>query len=177
MSSNCNSHWNLSLNHIQSITFNIELHSINKYQRITLITEILDALPNLSHLVVAWKDFRHCSRKYTNLRRLHLIIDGQYNNPNPECFLNLRRLTQLTPYLNCLETSDAIMMLNENLVEFILNIIRQFDQLIHLILNKNINYRTKDQKKLLFINKLNETTHDQIFHFQFRRYDELRIWV
>ena len=105
------------------------------------------------------------------------MIDRQFYNPNPKSYLNLRRLTKLTPYLNSLETSDIVMMLNENLIEFILNIIRQFDQLIHLILNKNCFYRTKDQKKNLFINKLNEATHDQIFHFKFRRYDELRIWL
>ena len=148
---------------------------MKKYQRITLITGILDALPNLSHLVVAWKDFRHCSRRYTNVRHLHLIINRRYDNP--KSYFNIHRLTQLTPHLNSLKTSYAIIMLNENLVEFILNIIRQFNQLIYLILNKNSNYRTKDQKKLIFINKLIEVNHDEIFRFKFYANDELRIWL
>jgi len=153
---------------------------MEKKQRITMIERILDASPKLAFLAVSWKDFRHCSRKYLNLRHVHLMLNGVYNNPNR--YFDIHRLNELAPHLYSLETSDAVMMLNKYLIKFILNINHRFDQLVHLVLNKNCLYRSKDEKKIIFIDKLIAATHDQIFHgnnihFQFRRYDELRIWL
>ncbi|CAF3059769.1 unnamed protein product [Rotaria sp. Silwood2] len=152
---------------------------MEKCQRIAMIKRILDASPNLSSLVVSWRDFRHCSRKYLNLKHVHLLLNGHYDNPKR--YFTIHRLNELVPHLYSLETSDSVMMLNEHLVEFILNISHQFDQLVHLVLNRNCLYRSKNEKKLLFRDKLIAATRDQIFHgcnihFEFRTYDELRIW-
>jgi hypothetical protein len=179
MISKCDSHWNLSFNHIRSITFNIKSNSIQQCERITMIERILDASPNLSSLVIAWRDFRHCSRKYFNVKYVHLLLNGRYNNPKH--YFDIHRLNELVPRLYSLETSDSVMMLNNNLIEFILNISHQFNQLVHLVLNKSCLYRSKNEKKLKFRDKLIAASHNQIFHghnmhFQFYGYDELRIW-
>jgi hypothetical protein len=152
---------------------------MNKWQRITIVKQILDASPNLSSIVVAWRDFRHCSRRYSNLKHVHLLFNEFHDNPKH--YFNIHRLNQLVPHLRTLETNKAIMMLDENLIEFILNIGHQFDQLVHLILNKNCLYRSKHEKKRMFRDKLITATHNQIFHgynihFEFHGYDELRIW-
>ncbi|CAF2960608.1 unnamed protein product [Rotaria sp. Silwood2] len=179
MMSKCDSHWNLSLNHIRSITFNIQSNSIKKCERIAMVKRILDVSPNISSLVIAWRDFRHCSRKYLNLKHVHLLLNGFHENPKH--YFDIHRLNEIVPHLYLLETSDAVMKQNENLVEFILNISHQFDQLVHLILNKNSRYRSKNEQKIMFRDKLIAATHDQIFngnniHFQFHINDELRIW-
>lgn len=152
---------------------------MTKCQRITIVKQILDASPNLSSLVIAWRDFRHCSRRYSNLKHVHLLIYGFHDNPIH--YFNIHRLNRLAPHLRSLETSTAIMILNEDLIEFILNIGHQFDQLVHLILNKDCNYRSKNEKKLMFRDKLITATHNQIFHgynihFEFHGYDEICIW-
>jgi hypothetical protein len=175
----CDSHWKLSLNSIRSITFNIQSNLIKKCERIAMVERILDASPNLSSLVIAWRDFRHCSRKYFNLKHVHLLLNGFHQNPKD--YFDIDRLNEIVPHLYFLETSDAVIKQNQNLVEFILNISHQFDQLVHLILNKNSRYRSKNKTKLMFRDKLIAATHDQIFHgcnfhFQFHINDEIRIW-
>ncbi|CAF0741225.1 unnamed protein product [Adineta steineri] len=177
--SECKSHWNLSLNHIRSITFNIQSDSIQQCERIAMIEQILDASPNLSSLVIAWRDFQHCSQKYLNLKHLHLLLNGRFKNPKN--YFDIHRLNELVPHLYTLETSDSVMMLNEKLIEFILNISHQFNQLVYLVLNKKCLNRSSSKKKLEFSDKLIAASHDQIFHgynmhFQFYGYDELRIW-
>ena len=86
----------------------------------TIVQQILDASPNLSHLVVAWKDFHNCSQTYSNLKHVHLLLDRLY--PEPKEYVNAHRLSQLAPHLCRLETSGAN-IINENLVEFVLKII------------------------------------------------------
>ncbi|CAF4039957.1 unnamed protein product [Adineta steineri] len=179
MMSKCDSHWNLSLNHIRSITFNIRSDSIHQCERVAMIEQILGASPNLSSLVIAWRDFRHCSRKYFNLKYVHLLLSGKYKNPKH--YFDIRRLNELVPHLYTLETSDSVMMLNKNLIEFILNISHQFNQLVHLVLNKNCLNGSRDKKELKFRDRLIAASHDQIFHgynmrFRFYGYDELRFW-
>ncbi|CAF1322814.1 unnamed protein product [Rotaria sordida] len=113
-----------------------------------------------------------------HVNELHLTY---LNERNPKHYFDIHRLNEIVPHLYLLETSDAIMKQNEYLVEFILNISHQFDQLIYLVLNKNCRYRSKNEKKIMFRDKLITATHDQIFHgnnihFQFHINDELRIW-
>jgi hypothetical protein len=144
-----------------------------------MVERILDASPNISSLVIAWRDFRHCSRKYLNLKHVHLLLNGSHENPKH--YFDIHRLNEIVPHLYLLETSDAIMKQNENLVEFILNISHQLDQLVYLVLNKNSRYRSKNEQKVIFRDKLIAAIHDQIFHgcnihFQFHVNDELRIW-
>jgi hypothetical protein len=177
--SNCDFHWDLSLNYLRSLTFNIKSNSLEECQRIAMVERILDALRNLSSLVVAWKDFHHCSRKYLNLKHVHLLLDGHYNNPKR--YFDIDRLHELVPHLHILETSNAAMMLNKDLVEIIVNINHQFDQFVHLILNKHSRYRTKREQKVKFKDNLIAAIHDQKFHcsnihFEFRICDELCVW-
>lgn len=74
------------------------------------------------------------------------------------------------------------MRLDENLIEFVLDIVHHFDQLVHLILNQNCFYPSKHEKKLMFKDKLITAFHNQRFHsnkkihFEFRAYDQFRIW-
>ncbi|CAF1249611.1 unnamed protein product [Adineta ricciae] len=118
--SRCDAHWNLSLNHTRSITFKINTDSVQHCQRTSMVEQILDASPKpkLSSLVMAWMDFRHCSRKYHNLKYVHLLLSGIYIQCEP-CF-DIDRLDELVPHLSVLKTSDAVLMLNEHLIEFTL---------------------------------------------------------
>ncbi|UJR35439.1 hypothetical protein I4U23_028196 [Adineta vaga] len=171
--------WNLSLNHLRSITFNIDSNSIKNCERIVMVERILDASPNLSSLVVSWRDFRQCSRKYLNLKHVHLLLNGQYDNPKR--YINICQLHELVPHLSLLETSGGVMKQNEDLVEVIVNISHQFEQLVYLVLNKSCCYRSTDKQKLKFNNALIAATHEKIFHgynihFRFHLNDELRIW-
>ncbi len=180
MTSNCHSHWGLWLHHLRSVTFNIKSGSIERSQRVAIVKQILDASPNLTHLVVAWKDFRHCSQTYSNLKHVHLILDRLY--PEPKQHFNVHRLTQLAPHLCSLETSHATIMFNENLVEFVLKIIHRFDQLVYLILNKDSLYRSKEEEKIIFKDKLIAAGHGRLFdcnniQINFPRRDELCIWL
>ncbi|UJR31330.1 hypothetical protein I4U23_018828 [Adineta vaga] len=113
---------------------------------------------HLEYLNERLRDFRHCSRKYFNLKHVHLLLSGRYDNPKR--YFNIHRLHELVPHLHLLETSDSVIMRNEDLVEVILKISHQFNQLV--------------QDKLIAF------THDQQFHgykfhFQFHVDDELRI--
>lgn len=162
------------------MTFNFELESIIKSERVTIVKQILDASPNLSHLVVAWKDFCDYSQTYLNLRHVHLILERLYSEPRQ--YFNVDRLAQLAPYLRSLETSGAIFKLNENLVEFIWKIIHRFDQLVYLLVNKNCFYRSKHENKIIFKERLIAAGRDQLFdcnniQINFPRDDELCIWL
>ncbi|CAF1343961.1 unnamed protein product [Rotaria sordida] len=170
----------LLFRHLRSLTFNFLSKSISKLERVTIIKQILDASPNLSHLVVPWEDFRECSHSYLNLRHVNLILERLY--PEPIEYFNVDRLAQLAPYLCSLETSREIIKLNENLVQFIWKIIHRFDQLVYLIVNKDCLYRSKHEKQKIFEERLLAVGHNQLFNcnnikIEFRRYDELRIWL
>ncbi|CAF4656393.1 unnamed protein product, partial [Rotaria magnacalcarata] len=53
-----------------------------------------------------------------------------------EPYFNVHQLTQLAPHLRRLETGGTNIMLNTDLVNFVLEIIREFHQLIELAINK-----------------------------------------
>ncbi|CAF1360153.1 unnamed protein product [Rotaria sordida] len=170
----------LLFRHLRSLTFNFLSKSISKLERVTIIKQILDASPNLSHLVVPWEDFRECSHSYLNLRHVNLILERLY--PEPIEYFNVDQLAQLVPYLCSLETSREIIKLNENLVQFIWKIIHRFDQLVYLIVNKDCLYRSKHEKQKIFEERLLAVGHNQLFNcnnikIEFRRYDELCIWL
>ncbi|CAF2596545.1 unnamed protein product [Rotaria sp. Silwood2] len=168
------------LDHLRSIKFDIKSESIEKFQRVAIVKQVLDVSMNLSHLVVEWNDFRHCSRSYSNLRHVHLVLARLY--PQPKQHFHIDRLTQLAPQLCVLETSRAIIMFDDYLIEFTLNIIRRFDQLIHLVINKDGIYPIKHQIKTIFNDKLIAAGHGQVFDCNniqiiFPRYNQLNIWL
>lgn len=172
-------HCNLFLIHLRSLTFDFGLYSEKSIQRNFLLEQILDASPNLSHLIVPWTDFRRCTKTYSNLKHLHLIL--QRLRPEPKQHVNIRRLTQLSPNLCRLETSHANIMLNENLVEFIREIIRRFHRLVYLTLNKHSLYPVKKEKTMMFKERSIAAGNGQLFDINnikisFRIRDELRIW-
>ncbi|CAF4300600.1 unnamed protein product, partial [Rotaria sp. Silwood2] len=138
------------------------------------IKQILDASPNLSHLVVTWKDFRDCSNSYLNLRHVNLILEPLC--PEPTEYFNIDRLAQLVFNLRSLEISYTTIKLNENLVQFISKIIHRLDQLVYLIVNKDCLYQVKHEKRKMFKERLLAVGHDQLFDcnnikIKFRRYD------
>ena len=109
------------------MSFDFERKYIKSTDRVFIVKQILDITPNLSHLKIDWEDFRHCSKTYSNLKHLHLVLDRTY--PEPKKYFNIRRLTQLTPHLHSLETSNANIMFYEHLLGFVLKIIRQFSSI------------------------------------------------
>ncbi|CAF1412732.1 unnamed protein product [Adineta ricciae] len=180
LASTCCRDCNLLLQHLRSISFDFTSNSIERTIRTAIVKQILDYAPNLSQLTVDWKDFRHCERTYFNLKYVCLLLDRC--NPEPKCYFNIQRLTELAPHLRSLETSIANIVLNENAVEVVLLIIRHFDQLIYLTLNKNGLYPAKQEMKDLFKEKLLLNGHDQLFdcnniRIKFSLYNELSIWL
>ncbi|CAF1315387.1 unnamed protein product, partial [Didymodactylos carnosus] len=163
MTSDYCSSCNLLLYSLRSMSFNFKSKSIKRSDRVSIVKQILNIIPNLSHLEIEWEDFRHCSQTYSNLKHVHLVLDRFY--PEPKQHFNVRRLTQLAPHLHSLETSNANIMFHENLVEFVLKIIRQFHQLVHLILNKDSLYPSKEEIKTMFKEKLISTV---LFEFKNR---------
>ncbi|CAF3575226.1 unnamed protein product [Rotaria socialis] len=151
----------LLLRHLRSMTFNFEPDSTQNTVRIMIVEQILDASPNLSHLVTAWKDFRHCSKSYSNLKHLRLIVDRVHSND--EQYFNVHQLTQLAPHLRCLETGGTNIMLNTDLVNFVLEIIREFHQLIELAINKGNLYESKEQIRNTFKEPLITAVRNGIF--------------
>ncbi|CAF0904086.1 unnamed protein product [Adineta ricciae] len=158
----CDVHWNLLLSHIRSVIFKIDTNSIPQYQRTFMVEQILDASPNLSSLQVAWTDFCHCSRKYPNLKHVHILLSGVPIKREP--YFDTDRLNELVPHLSVLETGDALLMLNGHLIEFILSIGHRFDQLVYLTVNKNSKGQTGYARKLVFWKKLIAVTQEQLLH-------------
>ena len=168
------------LRHLRSLTFGFELYSYKSVQRVFLLKQILDTSPNLSHLVVPWTDFRLCTRAYSNLKYIHLILRRLH--PEPKQHVNVHRLSQLAPNLCRLATSHANIMFNENLVKFVLKIIRRFPKLVYLTLNKDSLYPSKEEKKIIFKERLMTDAHGHLFkdsNIQIKLFplcDEIRIW-
>jgi hypothetical protein len=182
ITSNYHSHLGLWLHRLRSVKFNIQSESIERSQRVAIVTQILDSSPTLSHVVVAWKDFRHCSKTYSNLKHVHLVLDRLYPDFELKQHFNVRRLAQLAPNLCFLETSNENIMFNENLVKFVLKIIRRFNQLVYLILNRNSCYKSKEEKRKIFKDNLIAAGHGRLLDYNniqidFPRQDELCIWL
>ena len=170
----------LFLQHLRSLKFYFYPRSIEKSQRISIVKLVLSISPHLSRLHVDWKDFRHCSQTYPNLKYLHLVLVRLRIEPKQH--IDVRRLTQLAPRLCSLETSCANMTFNENLLTFVLIIIRNFNQLVHLTLNKHSLYRSKVEEKMMFKEKLLAAGHDHVFdstniRIEFGHYDDIYIWL
>jgi hypothetical protein len=162
------------------MTFDFQPESIQSSKRVAIVQQILDASPNLSHLVVPWKDFCRCSQTYSNLKHVRLILDRLY--PEPRQHVNIGRLIRLTPHLYRLETSGANIMFNENLVEFVLEIIRGFHQLVYLTLNKGCLYRSKEKQKIMFKESLMTAGNGRLFdcnnvQIQYHMSDLIHIWL
>jgi hypothetical protein len=162
------------------MTFDSKLHSFGRSYRVAIVKQILDASPNLSHLEIEWNDFRRCSKTYTNLKHVHLVLDRV--SPVPSQHFNVRRLTELAPNLCRLETSFANIMLDEHLVAFVLKIIRRFPRLVYLTLNKGSLYPSKEEKKIMFKEKLIAAGHGRAFDYNsveidFGLRDEVSIWL
>jgi hypothetical protein len=66
---------NLLFYHLRSMSFNLQSKSIKRTDRVSIVKQILDITPNLSHLEIEWEDFRHCSQTYSNLKHVHLVLD------------------------------------------------------------------------------------------------------
>ncbi|CAF4147540.1 unnamed protein product, partial [Rotaria magnacalcarata] len=75
MISNYPSSCRLSFNHLRSMTFKSKTERIKEAEHVYIVKEILDSSPNLSHIEIEWNEFRHCSQGYSNLQRVHLLLD------------------------------------------------------------------------------------------------------
>lgn len=170
----------LSFHHLRSFTFNCGSTSANRLQRMSIVQQILDASPNLKHLVVAWRDLRYCSRTYPNLRHVHLVLDhSSYKDQKP---FDIERLSSLAPSISRLETSLTNLIPDQNLVDFIWEIITRFRQLITLVFNKDSLYPSKEEEKRLFKQYFLETGRQRHYdchtvHIHFRIRDEISIWL
>ncbi|CAF3974055.1 unnamed protein product [Rotaria sp. Silwood1] len=115
-----------------------------------------------------------------NLQYVHLLLDRLCREAKEP--FNIDRLNELALNLCCLETSGASLMFNENLVQFIFKIIHLFDQLVYLTLNKNNLYKSKDEKRILFQERLIAVDNGRLFHYndiqiRFPQLDKLCIWL
>jgi hypothetical protein len=168
------------LNHLRSMSFQFETERMKEAERVYIVKQILDSSPNLSHIEIDWNDFRHFSKRYSNLQHVHLFLDRLCRTAKEP--FNIDRLNELVPNLYCLEISGGYLMFNENLVQFIFKIIHRFHQLVYLTLNKNDLYQSKDDKKILFKQRLIEIDNGQLFHcnemqIRFTLLDRLYIWI
>ena len=171
---------NLFFNHLRSIVFKYPYEETESSHRVYVVQQMLHASPNLSDLVVAWKDFLHCSQTYSKLKYVYLLLDRKQAAANEP--VHIDRLTQLVPNVCHLEIGGASVMFNEKIIEFLLNLIRGFRQLVHFKLNKNCLYRTKYEKKIIFKELLTKAIHERLFHcdniqIDLHITDELLIWL
>lgn len=171
---------NLLFNHLRSIVFDFPYEEIENSQRVHMIQQILHASPNLSELVVPWRDFLHCSQTYSKLKYVYLLIDRIHAASDEP--VHIDRLAQLVPNVCHLEIGNASIMFNENLIEFLLNIIHRFQQLVHFKLNKDCLYRSKYQKKVIFKELLTKAINERLFdcgniQIELHLTDELFIWL
>lgn len=148
MRSNQLSNCGFLFNYLRLMIFNFDSSRIERWQRTMIVEQILQASPNLSDLTVGWKDFVHCSRSYFQLQRIHLVLNQRCAEASRH--INIDRLAALVPNLCYLKTSRGYMIFNENLVDFILNMIRRFNRLLKLGLNKGSPSRCKTPQKLIF---------------------------
>lgn len=170
----------LLFNHLRSIVFDFPYEAIENSARVHLIQQVLDASPNLSELEVPWKDFLHCSQTYSRLKYVYLLLYRIHATSDEP--VHIDRLVQLVPNVCHLEIGNASIMFNENVIEFVLNIIHRFQQLVHFKLNKDCPYRSKYQKKVIFKELLTKAIHERFFdrgniQIELCVTDELFIWL
>ena len=149
-------------------------------QRVPIMRRILEASPNLRHLALEICDMPDCSSVYSNLRSLHLMLEhSTYKDRDP---FDIDRFVRLMPGLRRLETSVANLMLDQKLVDFILNIITGFHQLVYLVINKHSRYRSpltkRDHFSQLFVANCRERGYDgSKIDLRFYGYDEINVWL
>ena len=179
ISSNC-LRYNWSRDHLEGSISVDETVSVSEPQRVSIVRQIMEASPKVTHLVLEWCDLPDCSSVYSNLQSLHLILEHPtYEDRDP---FDLDRLVQLVPGVRRLETSGAILMPNEKLVAFILDIITRFRQLVHLVINKHGRYQSKPRKQILFLHSFvaacEERGYDgSMIDLRFYRNDEINVWL
>ena len=124
--------------HLRSVSFNRDSDSIRESSHACFVELILNASPNLTHLAVAWRDFRGCVRTYPRLRHVELILQSFHpsqslfpcKNGNP---FDVLQLVQLAPRLTRLETSriylplDADLPRSKNFVHIVPNLMKSYE--------------------------------------------------
>jgi hypothetical protein len=120
------------------------------------------------------------SSVYANLQSLHLILEhSMYKDRDP---FDVDRFSRLLPGLRRLETSAANLMLDQKLVDFILDIIISFHQLVHLVMNKRSQYRSRQPQHDLFLQMFVATCeargHDgSMLDLRFHGNDQINVWL
>ena len=122
----------------------------------------------------------HCSRSYLHFKHVHLMLNQKISEAKEH--LGINQLIELLPNLRHLGTSRGYIIFNENSIDFILNIIRRFNQLVKLILNKGFASYCKRAQKLIFqetlIQAINKHSFDcNTIRIQFAVSDYLCIWL
>ena len=153
---------------------------MNESQRVSIVRRILEASPKTTHLAVEWCDLPDCLSSYSNLQSLHLILE--HSTCRGRSPFDIERLAQLLPDLQHLETSAAVLMPDEKLVDFILDLIGRFRRLVYIVINKNCYYRSKPRKQIrflrLFVAACEERGYDgSKIDLRFGRYDEINVWL
>jgi hypothetical protein len=141
--------YNWSHDHLDGSISVDETLSVSGPQRVSIVRQIMAASPKVTQLVVEYCDLPDCSAVYSNLQSFHLILE----HPTPEDRdpFDVDRFSRLLPGLRRLETSVANLMLDQKLVDFILDIIIRFHQLMHLVINKRSQYRSRQSQQDLFL--------------------------
>jgi hypothetical protein len=172
--------YNWSRDHLEGSISIDETVSVSGPQRDSIVRQIMEASPQLNHLVVEWCDLPDCSFVYSNLQSLHLILKQSTHEDRD--LLDLERVAQLMLSVRRLETSGAILMPSNKLVAFILNIITRFYRMVHLMINKHGRYQSKQRVQTrfleLFIAACEERGYDgTMVDLRFYRNDEINIWL
>lgn len=154
--------------------------SLRSSQRGSIVRQVLDASPKIRHLVLAICDLPDCSSAYANLQSLHLMLEhSMYKDRDP---FDVNRFAQLAPGLRRPETSVANLMLDQKLVHFILHIITKFHQLVHLVINKRSQYRSRplqqDRVLQMFVATCEERGYDgRLIDLRLGVYDRIDVWL
>ena len=152
----------------------------NSSQHVPIMRQILEASANLRHLALEICDMPDCSSVYSNLQSLHLMLEHSiYKDRDP---FDIDRFVRLMPGLRRLETSVANLMLDQKLVDFILDIITTFPQLVYLVINKHSRYPSpltkRDHFSQLFVAACQERGYDgSMIDLRFNVNDEISVWL
>ncbi|CAF2817847.1 unnamed protein product [Rotaria sp. Silwood2] len=96
---------NLWFGRLSSVTFAFNDKSIPQSQRVYIIDQILGVSPRLTYLTVEWNYLRYCLHPNKNVKKLELILNVHYIDPNPDIHVN--HLFQLLPGICCFVTSGG----------------------------------------------------------------------